>query len=215
MKKLPISEQFFDVLIRNNSIYVDKTELIHQLITQKENSAFYFLARPRRFGKSLLISTLRHIFLGNRELFEGLWIEDKLTWEGEPFPVIWLDFNSISYVEDDLATSLASTLDKQAKTQGLVLEGHSAKEKFIEFIQKLYEKTGKSVVILVDEHDKPLIDFLSGDDVKEKLQYHESLLKSFYATLKSVAAQYIKFTLITGVAKVGKLSIFSDLNHLV
>ncbi|NJO02600.1 MAG: AAA family ATPase [Bacteroidia bacterium] len=216
MKKLPLSKQFFDVLIRENCVYVDKTEKIYQLISQYERNAFYFLARPRRFGKSLLLSTLSHVFRGHRGLFQGLWIEDKLPWDTYPFPVIQIDFNTIDYINKDLNQMLCLSLDQMAEGYEVQLSTNSSKNKFIELIEKLYQKTDRPVVVLIDEYDKPLTRlFGANGEHLDKLKYHESILKSFYSTLKSRASQYLKFTLITGVAKIGKLSIFSDLNHLV
>jgi hypothetical protein len=213
-KNLPISQQFFEGLRQNNSVYVDKTEHIYKLISIDQINIFQFLSRPHRFGKSLLISTLYQLFRGNKALFKGLWIEDKWDWEKDVYPVIWIDFNSIGYVQADLGLSLQSALEEIAQEYDVEIAGQDAKEKFKNLIQKLHEKTGKTVVLLIDEYDKPLIDFAGRPDKAEKLEYHKDTLKSFYSTLKSIPSQYLKYTLITGVAKIGKLSIFSDLNHL-
>ena len=208
MKYLPLSIQFFDDLIENNCIYVDKTEYIYRMLDQGGKPNFYFLSRPRRFGKSLLISTLEQLFLGRKDLFKGLWIEDKWSWE--PHPVIKINFNDVDTLEQDLQKSLSQTLDKIGKSYGVSLANSTSKTKFSELIEKLANGR-KRVILLIDEYDKPLVDFL---DNAEKFNYHREVLKSFYSILKSEIATYLHFTLITGVSKFGKVSIFSDLNHL-
>ena len=135
MKYLPISLQFFDTLIENNCIYVDKTAHIYHLINQGGKPSFYFFARPRRFGKSLLVSTLEQLFLGKKELFKGLWIEDKIEWNKHP--VIKLNFNSINTLDGDLNLGLAKELESIAKRYGVQLKEQHTKDKFVELIEKL------------------------------------------------------------------------------
>jgi hypothetical protein len=140
-------------LIQDDFIYVDKTEYCHRLIT---NGRYYFLSRPRRFGKSLLISTLKEIFEGNRQLFKGLWIEDKIDWE--PRPVILLDFSEIVSRETPLATSLNMEMDRLAAQHGLGPLMGDYSQKFRALIEQLGAQ--QKVAILVDEYDKPIIHFI-------------------------------------------------------
>ncbi len=203
MKKLSIGVQYLENLINGGYIYVDKTEHIHRLITEGEA---YFLSRPRRFGKSLLISTLDEIFKGNRELFKGLWIYDKIEWKA--YPVIRLDFSKLDYKYQSLETALDNELVDLARKAGIICEKPTFKDKFVELIEKL--SVGKKIVILIDEYDKPIIDYIDNIEQADK---NREILKSFYSGLKSLSDR-IHFLLITGVSKFSRVSIFSDLNHL-
>ena len=205
MQKLPIGVQSFTRLRQQNYIYVDKTELIYRLMNVGE---FVFLARPRRFGKSLLTTTLQEIYRGNQALFQGLWIEDKIDWQ--PRPVILINFNSLNYVDKPLTHALAEHMDELAREHGLTLVADDHKGKFRELLTCLGER-GK-VALLIDEYDKPITDLLEND---EKVQEHVATLKNFYSVLKSTAAEHLHFTLLTGVSKYGKISVFSDLNNLL
>lgn len=205
MQTLPIGIQDFPQLRERNHIYVDKTELILDLLNV---GAFVFLSRPRRFGKSLLTTTLKALFEGRRELFQGLWIEDKLDWQ--PRPVLLINFNYLNYRELSLADALDDYLDQLASKHGLTLTATDYKSKFLELIQNL--STQQKIVLLVDEYDKAITDLLEN---QEKVAEHVATLKNFYAVLKSTAADCLHFTLLTGVSKYGKLSIFSDLNNLL
>jgi len=205
MQKLPIGEQFFARLRERNLLYVDKTEQIYQLMNV---GTYVFLSRPRRFGKSLLTTTLQEIYRGNRTLFHGLWIEDQLDWQ--PSPVLLLNFNALSYQTQTLAQSLTIYMDELAQEHGFVLAAAGYKEKFRELIRRLGEQ-GK-VALLIDEYDKPITDLLENE---QKVQEHVATLKDFYSVLKAPEAANLSFTLITGVSKYGKLSIFSDLNNLL
>ena len=205
MQKLPIGEQFFARLRERNLLYVDKTEQIYHLMNLGTQ---VFLSRPRRFGKSLLTTTLKEIYLGNQSLFEGLWIEDKLDWQ--PRPVILINFNAVSYRTQSLAQGLSEHLDELAQEVGLTLGADDYKEKFRELIRQL---SGQGrVALLIDEYDKPITDLLENED---KVQENIAILKDFYSVLKSPEGEHLFFTLITGVSKYGKLSIFSDLNNLL
>ena len=206
-KNLPIGIQDFQILRTSNCIYVDKTELIHRLITE---GYYYFLSRPRRFGKSLLISTIKEIFLGNKDLFEGLWIYDKWDWS-KTNPVIHLSFSSIDYQNLGLARGISSELKTIAQKHNLVLNSDSFKEQFKELIQALNAQYG-SVVILIDEYDKPMIDYLEYEKLPQAKE-NQAIMKTFYSVLKD-AAPYLRLVFITGVSKFSKVSIFSDLNHL-
>jgi hypothetical protein len=132
MQKLPIGIQFFDSLREGNFLYIDKTEQIHRLIN---TGTFVFLSRPRRFGKSLLVSTLQHLFQGHKQLFQGLWIEDKIDWQ--PRPVLVINFNDLDYREQPLATALTNHLDLLAARHQVQLESEHYKEKFQELIVRL------------------------------------------------------------------------------
>lgn len=201
--KLGIGVQSFVKLIKENFIYVDKTKYIHDLITRGTN---YFLARPRRFGKSLLISTLKEIFEGNKELFENYWIHDKIDWQH--YKVIHLDFLQVDYQSYGLEKAIDKSLNDIAKKFQIQLKKESIKEKFIELIEKL--STEKEVVILIDEYDKPIIDYIEDTN---KAEANREILKNFYSVVKSLD-RHIKFLLITGVSKFSKVSVFSDLNNL-
>lgn len=205
MQKLPIGEQFFSRLREKNLLYVDKTQQIYELMNA---GALVFLSRPRRFGKSLLTTTLKEIYQGHRELFHGLWIEDKLDWQ--PSPVILINFNNVSYRTQPLAQGLIDHLDELAKEYGLILSSGDPKKKFRELISHLSQQ-GK-ITLLIDEYDKPITDLLEN---AEKVQENVDTLKDFYSVLKSTEAEQLRFTFITGVSKYGKLSIFSDLNNLI
>ncbi|MEK7257663.1 MAG: AAA family ATPase, partial [Bacteroidota bacterium] len=169
---------------------------------------YYFLSRPRRFGKSLLISTLQSLFLGEKELFEGLWIYDKHDFE--PRPVILLSFNDIDFREQSLETSLSNHLEGIAAKHGLTLTEETAKEKFSELIQKMGKE--RQVAVLVDEYDKPIIDYF--DKVPQAVENRE-VLRNFFGVLKGLnVVSHLHFVFITGVSKFTKVSLFSELNHL-
>lgn len=205
-KKLPIGIQTFSKLIEQDYLYIDKTQSIHRLLTQ--GGHYYFLSRPRRFGKSLLVSTLKEIFSGNRELFKDLWIYDKIQWT--PHPVIHLDFLNISYKTPEiLEKSLGDRLVEIASENHIQLPAdYDSKAKFARLIKELSSKG--DVVILVDEYDKPIIDFIDQPAIAHK---NRDYLKDFYSVLKG-SDQYIRFAFLTGVSKFSKVSVFSDLNNL-
>ena len=206
---LPIGQQYFESIVKNNGIYVDKTEYIYNLCSPKDQG--YFLSRPRRFGKSLTLDTINELFVGNKPLFKGLWIEDK--WDfSETFPIIRMSFASIGH-EDGLRNALVNALKTIAETFELTLEKKHPGLAFEELIKKVVKKTGKSVVILIDEYDKPIVDYIDPYDLT-KTSERRDILKQFFAILKD-ASKYIRFLFITGVSKFSKVSIFSDLNHLV
>lgn len=206
MKKLPIGRQDFPTLIEDGYLYVDKTKHIHELLTA---GPYIFLSRPRRFGKSLLVSTLKEIFEGNNKLFKGLWIENKIKWEKRP--VIRVDFNKMDYLNRSLEKALSMQMDDNAKANGVVLdEDFSSKQKFQQLLE-LLGSGSKKAVVLVDEYDKAITDFLGTDEAR--IQENLPVLKNFYSTLKSLDGR-IHFVFITGVSKYGKVSVFSDLNNL-
>lgn len=176
MKKLPIGVQSFRTLVEDGYLYVDKTKDIFNLFSGK----YYFLSRPRRFGKSLLISTLKEIFCGNKELFKGLWIYDKLKWETHP--VIYFDFLGLkTNTEKQLTQSLEFLVNQNAETYGIKLKEKGYDLRFKELIRKL-SKINK-IAILVDEYDKPIIDHVESLDVAKR---NRDILKTFYGTVKGL-----------------------------
>ncbi|MGB9814117.1 MAG: AAA family ATPase [Thermovenabulum sp.] len=206
-KKLPIGIQSFKVIREEPYYYVDKTFFVKKLV---DNGKYYFLSRPRRFGKSLFVDTLRWAFLGKREYFEGLYLENNWDWD-KKYPVISISFGSsgVSNVED-LKVMEKEIILRNCREYGIELEFESVTGKFFELIQKLYEKYNAQVVILIDEYDKPILDRI---EEKESALAIREELKSFYSVIKD-ADQYIKFVFITGVSKFSKLSLFSGLNNL-
>lgn len=206
MKKLPIGIQDFRELRERNSVYVDKTAIIHQLV---EDSKYYFLSRPRRFGKSLLVNTLKELFLGSKELFKGLDIEDKWDWS-QKHPIIHLPFALLNYQGVGLEQAIVDRIDEIAENYQLQLTNEILKDKFKELIQALDSKYGK-IVILVDEYDKPIIDYIGNE--LEKAKKNQRVMKTFYSVLKDLD-NHLRLVFITGVSRFSKVSIFSDLNNL-
>lgn len=202
MKKLPFGIQEFSKIIQGDFLYVDKTRHIFELLQHQ----YYFLSRPRRFGKSLLLNTIKEIFLGNKELFKGLWIYDKISWE--PHPVIKISFSNIDYKNLGLKTAIDTELDLLAQSFNISFNDTEKQNKFRALIKKLGNE--KKVVLLIDEYDKPIIDYLTEI---EEAQKNRDVLKNFYSVIKD-SDQYIRFLFITGVSKFSKVSIFSDLNNL-
>lgn len=208
MRKYPIGIQTFEEIIREGYVYVDKTDYIWNLT---QTGKYYFLSRPRRFGKSLLISTLEAFYRGRRELFKGLAIDSK-DYDWQEYPVLHLDMNTQDYSKSDealdekLETQLSIWEDRYGVTD--VMQG--AALRFESLIRLIFNQTGQRVVILIDEYDKPLLANLFN---KERSERFRSALKAFYGVLKS-CDRYIKFAFLTGVTKFGKVSVFSDLNNL-
>ncbi len=209
MQQLPIGEQNFAKLRQQNMLYVDKTEQIYQLL---KGSSYNFLSRPRRFGKSLTLSTIRNIFQGEKEFFKGLWIEDQWDWVLK-HPVIHLSFNRIGYAEIGLAAALTKALRQVADDFGVEVKSTTPGLLLRELILATAAKHG-TVVLLIDEYDKPLIDYLNKNELPIAKE-NRAILKSFYSGLKDDAAQAaLRFFLITGVSKFSQVSLFSDLNYL-
>ncbi len=208
MKNLPVGIQTFRELIEENYLYIDKTEHIHSLFAR--GGKYYFLSRPRRFGKSLLISTLAEIFSGRKELFKGLWIYDKIDWK--PYPIIHIDFSKITHKTPEMLEQALDTLvDDLARDSGVQLTpGLFLKEKFAQLMRKMAEK--QKCVILIDEYDKPITENMEAGDI-ETAKKIRRVLKSFYGVIKASDA-YLRFVFITGVSKFSKVSFFSDLNNL-
>lgn len=201
----PIGIQSFEVIRKEGYVYVDKTELLWRLVS---TGKYYFLSRPRRFGKSLLISTFEAYFKGKKELFEGLRISSHET-EWVDYPVLRLDLSGASYSSPVVLTEkLTAFLDNCDRAYGVVSKGTVPSVRFESLIDSIYFKTGKPVVILIDEYDKPVLDNLSDDDAAE---FHRDTLQGFYGVIKSKNDR-IKFAFLTGVTKLGKMSVFSALN---
>jgi len=208
MKKLPMGISTFSKIIENDYIYVDKTRTIYKMANRVET---YFLSRPRRFGKSLLVNTLKELFQGNKELFEGLYIHDKWDWT-EKHPVIHLDFGSRTTTSpEQLELSLNKFLNNTAEDNNIQLEDTNLlNDKFEELIKKLYKKTGKKVVVLIDEYDNPIIDCIKNIEIAKE---NRDILSDFYKVLKATD-EYLRFIFLTGVTKFSKTSIFSGLNNV-
>ncbi|MDR0760821.1 MAG: AAA family ATPase, partial [Treponema sp.] len=213
-RKLPIGIQDFAGIREDGFLYVDKTARIHQLITG--SGKVFFLSRPRRFGKSLLCSTLGAVFEGRRELFgpvagySSLAI-DTLDWEWKSYPVIRLDLNPGDYTQgpDVLVAIARNCLENTALKAGLSLRGDVLPNQFGNLIVDMSRKFGEKAVVVIDEYDKPLlatIDMAPHGAMR-------SVLKGFYGVLKSFD-EYLRFVFLTGVTKFAQVSVFSDLNHL-
>jgi len=207
MKKLPVSHQTFSEIIGENYLYVDKTRDIYNMLNS--SGKYFFISRPRRFGKSLTVSTLKEIFSGNKELFKGLYIYDKIEWN--KYPVIYIDFMAVVYSgnEKTFRKSIIKKLISMGEIYDVKLKNIvNLKEGFEELIKRLSEIN--KVVVLIDEYDKPIIDYVT--DIN-KASKNREVLREFYSVLKS-CDRYIKFVFITGVSKFSRVSIFSGLNNL-
>ena len=207
-KLYPVGIQNFESLRKDGFFYVDKTALMYRLVT---TGRYYFLSRPRRFGKSLLISTLEAYFQGKRELFDGLAVA-SLEKEWKRYPVIHLDLNAKKF---DGPEDLIRLIDRQLlvleEEYGKVKTDETIDDRFVSLIRNMNGRTGERVVILVDEYDKPLLQAIGNDALQNE---YRAILKAFYGVLKSMDG-YIRFALLTGVTKFGKVSVFSDLNNLM
>lgn len=209
MKKLPVDVSSFPLMIRDNYLYIDKTKNIYDLITRRR---LYFLSRPRRFGKSLLISTLKEIFTGNKALFKDLWIGKHSDYLWPKHPVIQLDFSDLSFeTSQEFKINLSRNLEKIGASFGIDI----SKEPLINIkIQTLIEELSKKnkVVILIDEYDAPLLNNLDNQTIAQAIQ---KVMKLFFSTIKSMDARdYIHAIFITGVTKFSKTSLFSGFNNL-
>jgi hypothetical protein len=207
MKKLPIGIQTFSEIKTENYIYIDKTKIALNLI---ENGKYYFLSRPRRFGKSLFLDTLKTIFQSKKELFKGLYIYDKWDWT-QSYPVITINFAG-GVIQDEklLNEKITNKLLEIAKSFEITLEYKNISDQFEELIKQIYTKANQKVVILIDEYDKPILDNITDKITAATMR---DGLKNLYSVIKS-ADQYIKFVFLTGVSKFSKVSIFSGLNNL-
>ena len=217
IRKLPIGLQSFEVMRNEGFVYADKTEYVLRLAAE---SRVFFLSRPRRFGKSLFLSTLKAYFLGKKELFKGLYIEDAEEKQAElegsetwiKYPVLHLDFTAKNYSDVNALHDLLNAHLREWEEEFKIEKMEEAPDgRFRNLIKQIYEKIGKQVVILVDEYDKPLLETMI---INEPLnEEYRRILKGFYGVIKA-CDEYIRFAFLTGVTKFSKVSIFSDLNNL-
>ena len=213
--KYPIGIQTFDKIIDGGYVYVDKTDLIYQLV----QGNIYFLGRPRRFGKSLLVSTLEQYFRGNKELFKGLAI-DKLETEWKQYPVFHIDFSTGNYLNDGvLEDVLSDNLTEWEAQYEVAKTSNDLGLRFQKVLRAAHEKTGLGAVVLIDEYDKPILDVIELDYQVEHLgkmisleEKHRNIMKSFYTTFKGADAD-LRFVFLTGVTKFSQISMFSGFNQ--
>jgi len=207
LKKLPIDVSSFEVMIKNNYLYVDKTKYIYNIFIT--GNRYYFLSRPRRFGKSLLVSTLKELFLANKELFKDLWIYSS-DYDWQEYPVIHLDFSQIAHTTAlELRGAINNELNIIAKKYNITLDYNKIPESSL---KELIENLAKinNVVILIDEYDKPILDHI---DNLEEAEEQRKILKSFYSVIKAQDAN-LRAVFLTGVTKFARTSVFSGLNNL-
>ena len=207
-KLYPLGIQTFERIRIENRFYVDKTEYIYNMV--HTDSACVFLSRPRRFGKSLLVSTLQSYFEGRKELFKGLAI-DKLEKEWMEYPVLHFDLSGGKHQEEDqLNRYLDYILKENERRFGIECDAVDANVRLANLISSVYNKTGKQVVVLIDEYDAPLLDVVHQDERLESLRY---LMRNFYSPLKQCEPM-LRFVFMTGITKFSQLSIFSELNNI-
>ncbi len=206
-RKLPIGIQTFRRIREDSCYYVDKTAYLRRLV---DEGTHYFLSRPRRFGKSLLVDTLKEMFEGSEALFQGLAVHDRWDWSVR-HPVVRLDFSGGNYAEPGyLHTNLMAQLAAIERRAQVVAGQTTAPERFAQLLEALHDRTGQRVVVLVDEYDKPMLDALDAPDIARA---NRDYLRGLYSTIKFSDA-HIKFTLLAGVSKFSKVSLFSGLNNL-
>ena len=206
-RRLPIGIQTFRTLREGGYYYVDKTGLLGRLV---DGGTRYFLSRPRRFGKSLLVDTLKELFEGNRPLFEGLAIHDRWDWTAR-HPVVRLDFGAGDFGNrEHLPQAVLAQLDAAGEDMGVATRYDIPSLRFQNLLKALHVRTGRRVVVLVDEYDKPILDTL---ERREIARANRDFLRGLYGTIKSSDA-HVRFTLLTGVSKFSKISLFSGLNNL-
>jgi hypothetical protein len=206
MKPLPLGRQSFETLILDHNLYVDRTEDMFNML---QSGKYLFLSRPRRFGKSLLVSTLKALFEGKQHLFKGLWIYDKWAWEA--FPVIHVDFTVLGHSNpEELKNSLDVFLQAEANAYEVRLSKGGHQTQFAHLLKDIHEKTGKPIAILIDEYDKPITDLIDKPDLADA---NREVLRSFFSALKG-SDSHLRQLFITGVSKFAKVSIFSELNNL-
>ncbi|HRJ16150.1 MAG TPA: AAA family ATPase, partial [Saprospiraceae bacterium] len=209
MKLLPTGRQNFEDVIKENLLYVDKTRQVFELLRQ---GRLYFLSRPRRFGKSLLVSLFRHLFLGNRDVFKDLYIGLHTDYDFVEYPVLQFNFADFGLKTKNLEEELELVIQGYAAEFGVDIETSSIATQFRTLIQNISRSRGKPVALLIDEYDKPIIDFLTEVD---KAEANQQILRQLFGPLKGLeAAGHLRFLFITGVSKFSKVSLFSDLNNL-
>ena len=215
--KYPIGIQSFDQIREDGYVYVDKTEMLYKLVSEGK---IYFLSRPRRFGKSLLVSTLENYFLGRKELFQGLAIEG-LEQEWLSYPVFHIDFNGSNFTDpEELTKRLESFVATYEDKYGITPRSTTLGERFAHVLQQAHEQTGRRAVVLVDEYDKPLLDVMNAripspvpsEEIQTLEDYNREQLKGFYSVFK-LADKHLQFVLLTGVTKFSQVSVFSGFNQ--
>ena len=206
-RRYPVDTQIFSKIIEGNCVYVDKTDLVYKMTHDYE---YVFLSRPRRFGKSLLCSTLDEYFNGNKDLFKGLKI-DSLEKEWTKYPVINLSFASAKDVSEDsineIINAMLSSIEKQFKVER---QGNDCGVRFKNLIINIFQKTGKKIVVIIDEYDAAMLDTINNDELQERIR---AIQNKFFSPLKDLG-KYIRFVFITGITKFSQMSIFSTLNNL-
>ncbi|MDR3303438.1 MAG: AAA family ATPase, partial [Treponema sp.] len=204
MKKLPIGLQDFKEIITEGYAYVDKTRYIHTMLTQGKN---YFMSRPRRFGKTLTVSTLHYLFKGEKELFKDTWIYDQ--WDFKPHPVIRMSMTELTNESpESVRSSLAHQLKQRYAAYGLEYDNVDYKQLFSSLIKKLSAR--EKVVILIDEYDRPMLTHMGDPETAKAVR---RIMQEFYLVIKDADA-YLKMVFLTGITKISKAGIFSTLNHL-
>ena len=207
MKKLPLGIQSFREIVEEGHVYVDKTKFIYDII---KNGKCFFLSRPRRFGKSLLLDTIAEVLTGNKDLFKELWIYDS-DYNFASHPVVRLDMSNVeTRSPDSFSNSLMSRLLDQLEDEGIAYRINTPTDLFYNLVRGLHKKYNQRVVVLIDEYDKPILDHLTKIEIAE---VNREILRSFYGILKSLDS-CLKFTFFTGVSKFMKASVFSSLNNL-
>lgn len=208
MVRYPIGYQDFETIRNDKCLYVDKTMFVERLVN---SGKYYFLSRPRRFGKSLMLSTLKAFFEGKRELFDGLYLGESDNVKWDTYPVIYIDFNGRKYTTpESSAEQINYQLTSYEKTYESQAPDDTLDSRFRTLIQTAFEKIGKRVVVLIDEYEKPILDTLHLPEISK---FHRDTLAGFYSVLKS-SDQYLHFCFLTGVTQFGHLNIFSGLNNL-
>lgn len=208
LKLYPVGIQTFEEIITRNLLYVDKTEYVYRMT--HSGGKHFFLSRPRRFGKSLLVSTFKSYFQGKKELFKGLAIE-KLEKDWTEYPVLHFSLAGGKHMEkDQLERYLGNRLAEQEKVWGIKTPAVDANDRLIALIQTAYEKTGKQVVVLIDEYDAPLLDVVHEDSHLKDLR---NVMRNFYSPLKDCEPM-LRFVFLTGITKFSQMSIFSELNNI-
>ena len=216
--KYPIGIQSFERIREDGFVYVEKTALIYDMV---QTGNIYFLSRPRRFGKSLLVSTLENYFLGHKELFRGLAIE-SLEKEWATYPVFHLDFNGINFIKPHaLDEALEDYVAKAEQRYGIESDKTQYGLRFKDVLAAAHERTGRRAVVLIDEYDKPLLDVMNtgiaspvvAGDIKTLEDYNREILKGFYSVFK-LADRHLEFVLLTGVTKFSQISVFIHLTIL-
>ncbi len=204
----PLGIQTFERIVKENKLYVDKTEYIYRM--SHSDSSYFFLGRPRRFGKSLLVSTMQCYFEGRKELFKGLAIE-QLEKEWTSYPVLHFDMSGGKHMEkEQLEEYIGYRLEEQEKVYGITKPHIGANNRLIDLINTAYEKTGKQVVVLIDEYDAPMLDVAHETEQLDKLR---NIMRNFYSPLKFCEAK-LRFVFLTGITKFSQVSIFSELNNI-